>query len=88
MYYGAYGMRSGLGFSLLPPRNVRTAVANIFNAAVGAGERAATMAINQAVPSPADQSAQQLIQQVPGGLGTIGVVALVGLGLLLLSRRR
>lgn len=85
MYYQG----SGLGFSLLPPKSVRTAFANIFGKAVGATERAAAAKLDTIAPAPAPSPMALVQQAVPGGWGTIaavgaGVVALV----LLMGRRR
>jgi hypothetical protein len=86
MYYSSRG--SNLGFSLLPPRGVRQAISNVFNAAVGAGERAATQRLQAVAPAPSANPVEQAIAQVPGGIPTIAVVAALGLGAMFLFSRR
>lgn len=78
--------QSRLGFSLLPPRSVRQAFSNVFGASVSAAERAATQRLQAIAPDDTSSPAQQFVNQVPGGLGALGVIAAVGLGLLLLPK--
>ena len=73
--------RSGLGFSLMPPKWLRTAGAQVFAAAK---DSAVSIARERLAPPPAPS----LMESVPGGIGTVGLVAAVALGAVLLMRRR
>jgi len=80
--------QSRLGFSLLPPKSVRRAFSNVFGAGLSAIERAATQRLSTVAPAPAANPVQQFVQDVPGGIPTIGIVAALALGAVLLMRRR